>query len=356
METVQRSNVVSLPPASRSRPGTGPEVDGKFLRFDGKRVRGRGITYGTFAETELGLFPERERVEEDFAAMAAAGINTVRTYTVPEPAVLDLANEAGLKILMGVWWDDPRYLDPTDREGWKKMVAEARAAVTEAARSYADHPALLGFVVGNEIPGPVVRWHGRRRIEGLLRDLFEIGKDEAPAAVFSYANYPTTQYLDTSFFDFDCFNVFLEDESAYRRYLAHLQVAAGDRPLILTEMGLDSGAGEDLQAGSLDWQLRAAAELGLAGTCIFSWTDDWWVGDYKVEGWYFGVTREHREPKPALKVVQNHYQKKPLDYRKEWPKVSVVVCAYQAEETIGACLQSLADLTYPDYEVIVVDD
>ena len=356
METIQRSNVISLPPAGQSRPGTGPEVDGKFLRFDGKRFRVRGITYGTFAETELGLFPERERVEEDFAAMAAAGINTVRTYTVPEPAVLDLANEAGLKILMGVWWDDPRYLDPTDREGWKKMVAEARAAVTEAARSYADHPALLGFVVGNEIPGPVVRWHGRRRIEGLLRDLFEIGKDEAPAAVFSYANYPTTQYLDTSFFDFDCFNVFLENEPAYRRYLAQLQISAGDRPLILTEMGLDSGGGEDLQAHSLDWQLRAATELGLAGTCVFSWTDEWWVGGQKVEGWYFGLTRENREPKLALKTLEKHYRKRLLDYRGLWPKASVVVCAYQAEETIEECLRSLTELDYPNFEVLVVDD
>jgi cellulose synthase/poly-beta-1,6-N-acetylglucosamine synthase-like glycosyltransferase len=331
-------------------------VDGKFLCFDGERFYVQGVTYGTFAETKLGLFPRRERVEEDFAAMAAVSINTVRTYTVPEPVILDIAEETGLKLLIGVWWDDPRYLDPTNRGAWKKMSIEARGAVKEAAASYAGHPALLGFVLGNEIPQPVVRWHGRRRIEALLRSLYETGKEEAPDALFSYANYPTTQYLDTSFFDFDCFNVFLEDESAYRRYLAQLQVSVGDRPLILTEMGLDSGAGEDLQAASLDWQLRTATELGLAGTCIFSWTDDWWVGDYKVEGWYFGVTREHREPKPALKVVQNHYQKKPLDYRKEWPKVSVVVCAYQAEETIGACLQSLADLTYPDYEVIVVDD
>jgi len=55
----------------------------------------------------------------------------------------------------------------------------------------------LGFVLGNEIPGPVVRWHGRRRIEGLLRDLYEIGKKEAPDSLFSCANYPTTQYLDT---------------------------------------------------------------------------------------------------------------------------------------------------------------
>ncbi len=96
---------------------TRPEVDGKFLRVDGERFYVRGVTYGTFSETELGLFPRLERVEEDFAAMSAVGINTVRTYTVPEPEILDLAEQMGLKLLMGVWWDDPRYLDPTDPKG-----------------------------------------------------------------------------------------------------------------------------------------------------------------------------------------------------------------------------------------------
>src|SRR3954452_6837758 len=74
--------------ASRARPGggsrvTGSGVDGKFFAFDGERFYVRGVTYGTFAETELGLFPRRERVEEDFMAMVAAGINNVRSYNVP---------------------------------------------------------------------------------------------------------------------------------------------------------------------------------------------------------------------------------------------------------------------------------
>src|ERR687883_1895172 len=119
------------------RQGAGPEVDGKFLRFDGERFYVRGVTYGTFAETELGLFPGLKRVKEDFAAMAAVGINTVRTYTVPGLEILDLAQAAGLKLLMGVWWDDPRYLDPTDRRSWQKMAAGAGAAVKEAVESYA---------------------------------------------------------------------------------------------------------------------------------------------------------------------------------------------------------------------------
>ena len=243
-------------------------MDGKFLRVASERFYVRGVTYGTFAETELGLFPRREQVKEDFAAMAAVGINTVRTYTVPgsETSILP---RRGLKVLTGVWWDDPRYLDPVARGSWKKLAVEARAAVKEAVESYAAHPAVLGFVLGNEIPGPVVRWHGRR-VEDLLRSLFETGKDAAPEALFSDANYSTTQYLDTSCFDFDCFDVLLEEESAYRRYLAQLQVAAGDRPLILTELGLDSGGAEDRQADTLDWQMRGAMERGLTGTCFFS--------------------------------------------------------------------------------------
>src|SRR5215211_6851861 len=96
LRATEKSTIASFAYPDR---GSGPEVDGKFLRFDGERFYVRGVTYGTFAETDLGLFPGREQVKEDFAAMAAAGINTVRTYTVPEPEVLALADEAGLKLL-----------------------------------------------------------------------------------------------------------------------------------------------------------------------------------------------------------------------------------------------------------------
>jgi hypothetical protein len=95
---------------------------------------------------------------------------------------------------------------------------------------------------------------------------------------------------------------------------------------------------------------------GLAGTCVFSWTDEWWVGGKKVEGWNFGLTREDRAPKEALGAVAEHYEGGLLASRTDWPKASVVVCAYQAESTIEECLQSLAKLNHPDYEILVVDD
>jgi GT2 family glycosyltransferase len=79
-------------------------------------------------------------------------------------------------------------------------------------------------------------------------------------------------------------------------------------------------------------------------------------GGHKVEGWYFGVTREDREPKPALKVVKGYYRRRPSELREEWPRASVVVCAYQAQDTIEECLHSLMELDYPKYEILVVDD
>ena len=46
----------------------------------------------------------------------------------------------------------------------------------------------------------------------------------------------------------------------------------------------------------------------------------------------------------------------PAAVRAAWPRVSVVVCAYNAADTLDDCLTSLAALTYPDVEVIVVND
>lgn len=39
-----------------------------------------------------------------------------------------------------------------------------------------------------------------------------------------------------------------------------------------------------------------------------------------------------------------------------YPKISLVVPAYNEEKTIRSCIKSLISLNYPDYEVIVVDD
>lgn len=325
---------------------------GKFLYAGREKLYLRGATYGTFDGPENDGFPERATVAADLAAMAANGVNALRTYTVPPLWLLDLASTHGLRVLVGIPWEQHiTFLD--DRRRCRAIVRRVRAAVRSCAR----HPAVLGYVVGNEIPAGIVRWHGRRGVERFIERLYRAAKSVDPEALVTYANYPSTEFLHLPFLDFVCFNVFLEQEPALERYLAHLQTLAGDRPLVVSELGLDSQRhGLTAQARALAGQLRVAYGAGCAGGFVFAWTDEWNRGGHEVLDWDFGVVDRDREPKPALAAVRSAFAGAPLAGAGPWPKVSVVVCTYNGAHTIGACVEALLALDYPDYEVIVVDD
>src|SRR5438067_8903977 len=61
-------------------------------------------------------------------------------------------------------------------------------------RSLLDHPALLCYALGNEIPSTIARWLGRRKIERYLERLYRVIKEEDPGGLVTYVNYPTTEY------------------------------------------------------------------------------------------------------------------------------------------------------------------
>ena len=335
-------------------------VDGKQFRLGDQRFAFHGVTYGTFRPQPDGTrFPERQRVKLDFAAMREAGFSVVRTYTEPSDDVLECAADWGLRLLAGAFYEDWRYLVGGSRRQQRAVAATARQAVRTAARRLAGSTDVVGLVVGNEVPADVLRWVGADRIGSVLRDLVAVVHDEDPELLVTYANYPTAEYLSLETVDFLTFNVFLEDRHDFRRYLTRLHHLAGDRPLVLGEVGLHAGTdvdGERRQAEVLDWQLETALERGVAGTCIFSWTDEWWVGDAAVDGWRFGITDAARDPRPALAVAEGWNRRSVADLDCDWPSVSVVVCAYNAEATLDECLRHTCALTYPGLEVVVVDD
>jgi GT2 family glycosyltransferase len=95
---------------------------------------------------------------------------------------------------------------------------------------------------------------------------------------------------------------------------------------------------------------------GLAGSIVFAFTDDWFTGGERVGNWGFGVTTDDRSEKPAAPALQQAWHRAPFVEPGSLPKVSVVVCAYNAARTLPECLASLMQLDYPDYEVILVDD
>ena len=330
-------------------------ADGKFLRLGPERFLVKGVAYGTFTpDAEGRQFPCPRQIADDFRMMAALGINTVRTYTQPPQALLDQAVEHDLRVLVGLPWSQhTAFLDD------RRLTRDIRRALVGQVAELANHPAILAFALGNEIPAGVVRWHGHVRVEHFLRALFQDAKATSPASLLTYVNFPPTEFLDLSFFDICAFNVYLHRKSELRAYLARLQQIAGYRPLLLAEAGACSiHEGEAGQAEITAAHIRSAFEKGACGAIAFTWTDDWWRDGHPVEDWAFGLVDRARNLKPAARTVAAAFEDAPFSRaaQQTWPRVSVVVCAYNAAETIEDCLASLEGLTYPDYEIILVND
>src|SRR5258708_23000805 len=218
---------ISLPPV---------QTRGRFLFSGSEKLSIRGVTYGPFGEMgskrEYGDFG---RVSRDFAEMVSANVNAIRTYTVPPRWLLDLAQHSGLRVMAGMPWEQHvTFLEDTAL--MRAIVARVRAGV----KACAGHPAVVCYAIGNEIPASIVRWHGANRIERFLRQLYWQAKEQDPGGLFTYVNYPSTEYLQLPFLDVVCFNVYLQSHERLAAYLARLLNLAGERPLIMGEIGLDS--------------------------------------------------------------------------------------------------------------------
>jgi cellulose synthase/poly-beta-1,6-N-acetylglucosamine synthase-like glycosyltransferase len=354
-QVLQAQPIVIHPPlTSPVVRGARPQARGKFIFVAKDKLYVRGVTYGAFRPNEDGdEFHNLKRIEHDFALMAANGITSVRIpHTTPPRSLLDIAEQHGLRVMVGL--SAEQYIGYlVDQEGAPDIEEVIRTRV----RACAGHPALLCYAIGNEIPASIVRWLGRRRVERYLEWIYRLVKEEDPEGLVTYVNYPSTEYLQLPFLDLVCFNVYLETEEQFSAYLARLQNIAADRPLILTEVGLDSlRNGEGTQAQALDWQIRDAFSAGCAGIYVFSWTDEWYRGGVDVDDWAFGITDLNRQPKPALAVVRDAFTDVPFPSALDWPRVSVVVCTHNGARTIRGCCEGLCALEYPNFEVLVVDD
>jgi glycosyltransferase involved in cell wall biosynthesis len=329
-------------------------AQGKYIYQDGQKFFARGVSYGPFAPNSRGeSYPEPDRVAADFALMGELGANLVRTYVMPPPWMFDLAAKYELRLMVGIPW--PFHLTFLDSP---EMVRDIRNTVRQGIatlRQFKD--TIFAYSIGNEIRSDIVRWHGPRAISRFLAELYDIGKELDPEGLFTYSNYPSAEYLDLSFLDVVSFNVYLHREADFRRYLTHLMAITRDRPLVLSETGVDTiREGVQHQAELLRWQSLAASELGLSGLVIFAFTDEWFTGGNEITDWAFGITTRERMPKPSFPAVSGIFRGSLPPALAAAPSASVIVPAYDAAPTIARCIESLKRLNYPDYEIMVIDD
>ena len=328
----------------------------KFFFEGDRKFFVKGVTYGPFKPDAEGHYlGPRDQVERDLVQMREAGFNIVRIYHVPPAWFLECCAAAGMRVLITLPW--AKHVEFLTRKTRNEIVAMVRTAVA----THRGHPAIFGYLVGNEISSTMVRWLGVRRVTEFVELLIRVGRETDPNVLYSYASYPPTEFLLPQNSDFSCFNVYLHNQRDFERYLLRLQNLSEDRPLILGEFGMDTiRHTEDEQAEMLGWHVDSVVKCGLAGTIFFTWTDEWFTGDQEITDWAFGLVTRAREPKKAFLSLRDKLGRdnaalphRPLP---SLPFVSVIVCSYNGAKTLAQCLESLGQLDYPNYEVILVDD
>lgn len=317
-------------------------VDGKHLLLDGERCFLRAVTYGPFPG-DCGLDDAIE-----LTRIAQAGFHVVRIYGLPDQKFLDLAAAECLLVIPTHTWGHG-----CDFFSQPKIFREAEYDLEDWLRRYRNHAALGAILVGNEIPSDMARWMGPSRVRAKIDQLIRTCHRVAPALPAAYANFPTTEYLEPMDGDFTAFNLYLEDVEALKNYLPRLHHLAGDRPVMITEFGLDTQRNsEAAQENLLPKALTLCHEAGLAGSTIYAWSDHWKNNGRTVDDWSFGLTRRDGSAKPVLEKLAA-WQPSPAP---EQPKFSVIVCSRNGAARLTSCLDSIAALQYENFETLVIND
>ncbi len=331
------------------------QVDGKFFRSSGdggERVFLKMVTYGPFPD------PRPDAVADDSVELmriASVGFNAVRLYDVPSREFLDAAQDAGLWVFAGLKW-----------QSWCDFISNpsaysaARVDLAEGLDMWGGHPALAGVFVANEIPADMVRWMGVQKVRAAIEELISMGKKRRPDLLFAYASFPTTEFLEPDNADFTAMNVFLEEREKFSAYLPRLHNVAGDRPVLISEFGLDTQRGSEIgQRDAFEWCVQESLLAGMAGVTAYAWSD-WWYQDRVMDDWSFGLTDRNGRPKPALDALTRilpeiRSPEHGLEVA-DGPMFSVVVCTHNGAHRMDACLRAACAMIYTNYEVIVVDD
>ena len=180
-------------------------VRAKFF-FEGKEKWFlKGVTYGPFKPNADGdLISTPEQARRDFRLMRELGVNLMRVYHVPPRWLLDLAaSTAASPDLDSV--DGARrvpqspHCAPDHRDDPRTAVAKNKG-----------HPAIFGYLVGNEVPTTMVRWLGAQRVIEFLEHLIDVAREADPRPLYQLRELSADGVPAPANVDFYSFNVYLE--------------------------------------------------------------------------------------------------------------------------------------------------
>ena len=283
-------------------------VSGRKVFVNGKPFTIRGVGY---APTPIGGDPETAPPHGDYFTSGYStiynrdlpllrymGANTIRLwgwkYDGDHSDFLDAAYNSGIcpiYVIVSYWLDASCDIsDPTVRQAIK-------AEFTQMVAIHKNHPAVLMWAIGNELNAP---W-----MFGDSDDLFSLVDEMAQAAHIEEGDnyHPTTTPLadidlintianrDPEVPNLDVWSVQVYRGSSFGSLFSDY-AAASDKPLVITEYGIDAYDDENKDeyenlvtpyqatyAESL-WNEIVANSDVCSGGSIMAYSDEWWKGKH----------------------------------------------------------------------------
>lgn len=171
------------------------------------------------------------------AALAASGANSLRTWMdqdirPTEISVLDEAQKHGLKVLMGIKFGRERHGYDYNDTTW---VLEQRNEIIEKVKAYKDHPALLGWIIGNEINLGTKNMKIYDEVNALSKMIHEIDPNHPTTFTLAGIGKHEADYIKENCTDVDflCIQMYADIVNLQKR----IADAGWDGPYLVTEWG-----------------------------------------------------------------------------------------------------------------------
>ena len=295
-------------------------ITNREIRLDGGRFIMRGMCYNPVPIGGDGrLRPHGDYFTKEFRAiygrdlpkMREMGVNTVRVYGwmpgADHSEFLDQAWNGGhrpIRILINRW------INPSTDWTSKGAVAALKTEWAAIAREVKDHPATLGYMLGNELN----QAYWNRSLSALWLAINEIAgeilrHDTNHLITSALADQQLVENLrqgDRLAPNLNAWSVQVYRGNSFKG-LFDDYARASNKPMFASEFGLDAWNARqgreqvenaDLQADVIEslWKELERNRRIASGGAVFEWSDEWWkqgrAASHEGGGWLNGAFRD----------------------------------------------------------------
>ena len=229
-----------------------------------------------------------ELVKSDLAAIKEAGFNAIRTWSELSEEELEVAQESGLKVVLGIG------INPKDDFSNPEVVERLMGIVENVLAYSKNYDSVITYLIMNEPMPQHIKTVGAQATVDLWKKMRDLIHREHPGIPVTISgNSTVTEFVDMNVFDVYAYNSYDYDGFNYTHGFANAsrilpQLNGQGKPLLLTEFGMSvSRQGGESRVGAntlmaqmeiLPWYYRQLLDAGAAGACPFYYADGWWKG------------------------------------------------------------------------------